>query len=204
MVEKYVDFKRELALIAVRGQDGRIVTYPIVETIRLEHVCHVVRANERGFDHPAKEFGKALVEAVNGIGAFGVEMFEMRDGSILINEVAPRVHNSGHYTIEACLTSQFENHVRAVLGLPLGWPDMIKRAAVMVNCLGVSDKMPTPRDFERTLFYRGAHLHWYGKREIRKGRKMGHVTAVHDSDAEAERVARMAAADLMSASGWFL
>jgi 5-(carboxyamino)imidazole ribonucleotide synthase len=204
MVEQFVHFKRELAIIVVRGQDGRIVTYPVTETLQLNHVCHVVRANRSGFDHPAKDIGRAVVEAVQGVGAFGIEMFELPDGRVLVNEVAPRVHNSGHYTIEACLTSQFENHVRAVLGLPLGWPDMVQQAAVMVNCLGTSDQMPKPRDFERALSYRGAHLHWYGKRECRKGRKMGHVTAVHDSPAEAERIARMAAGDLMSASAWFL
>jgi 5-(carboxyamino)imidazole ribonucleotide synthase len=204
MVEKFVPFERELALIVVRGQDGRIVTYPVTETLQLNHVCHVVRAEQSGFDHPAAALGRAVVEAVDGVGAFGIEMFELPDGMLLINEIAPRVHNSGHYTIEACLTSQFENHVRAVLGLPLGWPDMVKRAAVMVNCLGTSDRMPAPRDFARALSYRGAHLHWYGKRECRKGRKMGHVTAVHDSLAEAERIARMAAGDLMSASAWFL
>ncbi|MCL6509762.1 MAG: 5-(carboxyamino)imidazole ribonucleotide synthase [Anaerolineae bacterium] len=204
MVEKFVPFERELALIVVRGQDGRIVTYPVTETLQLNHVCHVVRAEQSGFDHPAAALGRAVVEAVDGVGAFGIEMFELPDGMLLINEIAPRVHNSGHYTIEACLTSQFENHVRAVLGLPLGWPDMVKRAAVMVNCLGTSDRMPAPRDFARVLSYRGAHLHWYGKRECRKGRKMGHVTAVHDSLAEAERIARMAAGDLMSASAWFL
>jgi len=204
MVEKFVPFKRELAVIVVRGQDGRIVAYPVTETLQLNHVCHVVRAEQSGFDHPAAALGRAVVEAVDGVGAFGIEMFELPDGTVLINEIAPRVHNSGHYTIEACLTSQFENHVRAVLGLPLGWPDMVKRAAVMVNCLGTSDRMPAPRDFARALSYRGAHLHWYGKRECRKGRKMGHVTAVHDSLAEAERIARMAAGDLMSASAWFL
>jgi 5-(carboxyamino)imidazole ribonucleotide synthase len=204
MVEKFVKFKRELAMIVVRAESGRVVSYPVVETLQLDHVCHTVRAHQSGFDHPAGALGTKLVEAVKGVGAFGIEMFELPDGAILVNEVAPRVHNSGHYTIEACLTSQFENHVRAVLGLPLGWPDMVKRSAVMVNCLGTSDKMPDVRDFDKAFQYRGARIHWYGKAECRKGRKMGHVTAVHDSDAEAERIARMCAGTLMSATGWFL
>jgi 5-(carboxyamino)imidazole ribonucleotide synthase len=204
MVEKLVDFSRELAMIVVRAETGRTVSYPVVETLQLEQVCHAVRAHQSGFDHPAANIGKMIVEMVNGVGAFGIEMFELRDGSILVNELAPRVHNSGHYTIEACVTSQFENHVRAVLGLPLGWPDMVKRAAVMVNCLGTSDRMPDARDFNRAFQYRGAHIHWYGKAECRKGRKMGHVTAIHDSDAEAERIARMCAGTLMSAMEWFL
>jgi len=204
MVEKCVPFERELAVIVVRGQDGRLVTYPVTEVLRLNQACHVVRAEQSGFDHPAAALGRAAVEAVEGVGAFGISMFGLPDGSVLINEVAPRVHNSGHYTIEACLTSQFENHVRAVLGLPLGWPDMVRRAAVTVNCLGTSDRMPAARDFARALSYRGAHLHWYGRRECRRGCEMGHVTAVHDSLAEAERIARMAAGDLMSAPAWFL
>jgi 5-(carboxyamino)imidazole ribonucleotide synthase len=204
MIEKFVDFRRELAMIVVRSESGRVVSYPVVETLQLGHVCHVVRAHKSGFNHPASEIGKKVIEAVGGIGAFGIEMFEQKDKTVLINEIAPRVHNSGHYTIEGCITSQFENHVRAVLGLPLGWPDMVKKSAVMVNCLGASDKMPLPRDFDKALQFRGARLHWYGKREMRQGRKMGHVTAVHDSDAEAERIARMCAGTLMDASEWFL
>ena len=204
MVETCVPFERELALIVVRGQDGRLVAYPVTEVLRLNQACHVVRAEQSSFDHPAAALGRAAVEAVAGVGAFGLSMFELPDGTVLVNEVAPRVHNSGHYTIEACLTSQFENHVRAALGLPLGWPDMVRRAAVTVNCLGTSDRMPAARDFARALSYRGAHLHWYGKRACRKGCEMGHVTAVHDSLAEAERIARMAAGDLMSAPTWFL
>jgi 5-(carboxyamino)imidazole ribonucleotide synthase len=204
MAEKFVKFKRELAMIVVRAEDGRVVSYPVVETLQLNHVCHVVRAHESGFNHPAAAFGQRLVEVVDGVGAFGLEMFEMHDGSVLINEVAPRVHNSGHYPIEGCVTSQFENHVRAVLGLPLGWPDMVKRAAVMVNLLGTSDKLPDTRDFDKAFQYRGARIHWYGKAECRKGRKMGHVTAVHDYDAEAERIARMCAGALMSEMSWYL
>lgn len=204
MIEKFVKFKRELAMIAVRAEGGRVVSYPVVETIQLEHVCHVVRAHESGFKHPAAAFGHKLVEAVNGVGAFGIEMFELPDGSVLINEVAPRVHNSGHYTIEACITSQFENHVRAVLGLPLGWPDMVKRSAVMVNLLGRGEAMPDARDFDKAFQYRGARIHWYGKAQSRRGRKLGHVTAVHDHDAEAERIARMCAGALMGEMSWFL
>lgn len=204
MVEAFANFKRELAIIVVRAESGNIKHYPVVETLQLGGRCHVVRANEAGFDHPAVELGRKLIESVNGVGAFGIEMFEMQDGSILINEVAPRVHNSGHYSIEACITSQFENHVRAVLGLPLGWTDMVKRNAVMVNLLAQKDTMPLPRDFDKALQLKGARLHWYGKREAREGRKMGHITALHDNDAEAERIARMSAGALMDAMEWFL
>ena len=204
MVEAFANFKREIAIIVVRAENGNIKHYPVVETLQLGGRCHVVRASEAGFDHPAIELGRKLVESVNGVGAFGIEMFEMPDGAILINEVAPRVHNSGHYSIEACITSQFENHVRAVLGLPLGWTDMVKRNAVMVNLLSKGDTMPLPRDFDKALQLKGARLHWYGKREAREGRKMGHITALHDNDAEAERIARMSAGALMDAMEWFL
>jgi 5-(carboxyamino)imidazole ribonucleotide synthase len=204
LVEAFAKFKRELAVIVVRAENGNIKHYPVVETLQLQGRCHVVRASEKGFDHPGVEIGRKLIESVNGVGAFGIEMFEMLDGSILINEVAPRVHNSGHYSIEACITSQFENHVRAVLGLPLGWTDMVKRNAVMVNLLGTSDAMPAAHDFDRALQFKGARLHWYGKREARVGRKLGHITALHDNDAEAERIARMSAGNLMDAMEWFL
>jgi len=204
LVEAFAKFKRELAIIVVRAENGNIKHYPVVETLQLQGRCHVVRASEKGFDHPGVEIGRKLIESVNGVGAFGIEMFEMLDGSILINEIAPRVHNSGHYSIEACITSQFENHVRAVLGLPLGWTDMVKRNAVMVNLLGTSDAMPAAHDFDRALQFKGARLHWYGKREARVGRKLGHITALHDNDAEAERIARMSAGNLMNAMEWFL
>ena len=204
LAEAFAKFKREIAIIIARDEKGNIKHYPVVETLQLGGRCHVVRANEKGFDHPAVEISRKLVESVNGVGAFGIEMFEMPDGAILINEVAPRVHNSGHYSIEACITSQFENHVRAVLGLPLGWTDMVKRNAVMVNLLAQKDAMPLPRDFDKALQLKGARLHWYGKREAREGRKMGHITALHDNDAEAERIARTSAGTLMDAIEWFL
>jgi 5-(carboxyamino)imidazole ribonucleotide synthase len=204
MVEAFADFAKELAIIVVRGVDGNIKHYPVVQTVQVEGVCHCVRAHVDGFKHPAVDLGKRVIEASGGVGAFGIELFELKDGRNLINEVAPRVHNSGHYTIEGCLTSQFENHVRAVLGLPLGWTDMIKKSAVMINCLGWREAMPNAKDFEKALSFKGAHVHWYGKRDFRKMRKLGHVTAIHDYEPEAERIARMSAAALMSAPEWFL
>jgi 5-(carboxyamino)imidazole ribonucleotide synthase len=172
--------------------------------VRWKGAIHVIRAHQRGFDHPATSLGGAVVEAIGGIGAFGIALLELHNGELLIDDVLPCAHDAGLFTIEGCLTSQFENHVRAVLGLPLGWPDMVKPAAVTVNCLGVGKPMPGPRDFARALSYRGARLHWYGERVCREGQKMGHVTAIHESLAEAERIARMAAGDLMSASAWFI
>ncbi len=204
LVEKPPTPKRELALVVVRGQDDKTVIYPVVEMVRWKGAIHVIRAHQRGFDHPATSLGSAAAEAIGGVGAFGVALLELPNGELLIDDVLPCTHDAGLFTIEGCLTSQFENHVRAVLGLPLGWPDMVKPAAVTVNCLGVGKPMPGPRDFARALSYRGARLHWYGERACRKGQKMGHVTAIHESLAEAERIARMAAGDLMSASAWFV
>ena len=204
LAEKPISPKREWALVVVRGQDGRIVTYPVVEVLRWKGLPHVIRAHQRGFDHPGQDLGKAVVEALKGVGAFDIALMELADGGLMVGEVSPGVHDAGLFTIEGCLTSQFENHVRAVLGLPLGWTDMVKPATVTVNCLGVGKPMPGPRDFARALSYRGAHLYWYGERDCREGQKMGHVTAIHESLAEAERIARMAAGDLMSASAWFV
>ncbi len=123
----------------------------------------------------------------------GVEMFLARDGNILINELAPRVHNSGHYTIEGCVCSQFENHVRAVLGWPLGSPAMRAPAAVMVNLLGAGKGTGTPHGLAEALAIPGAHPHIYGKAFSAPGRKMGHVTALGQNVDEAQATAQRAA-----------
>ncbi|HBH11147.1 MAG TPA: 5-(carboxyamino)imidazole ribonucleotide synthase, partial [Gammaproteobacteria bacterium] len=119
--------------------DGQIVNYPVVESIQKNHICHIVRAPasiNNKLVKKALELATKAVETIDGIGTIGVEMFCTKDNKIILNEMAPRVHNSGHYTIEACECSQFENHVRAILGLPLGSTRMITPAAVMINLLG--------------------------------------------------------------------
>jgi 5-(carboxyamino)imidazole ribonucleotide synthase len=121
-------------------------------------------------------------------------MFLTGTGEVLINELAPRVHNSGHYTIEACECSQFENHVRAVLGWPLGSTAMVAPAAVMINLLGVGGGSGTPHGLEGALAISGAHVHIYGKAMSGAGRKMGHITALGQTLTSAEAVARQAAA----------
>ena len=135
-------------MIVTRGRDGATAVYPVVETIQRNHVCHVVKAPAQisgGIGEACGRGGRRAVEAVGGVGSFGVEMFLSANGEIAINEIAPRVHNSGHYTIEACDCSQFENHVRAVLGWPLGNPLMLAPTAVMVNLLG-TEKAPASRE----------------------------------------------------------
>lgn len=133
------------------------------------------------------------LEAIDGVGSFGVEMFLTRDGRVMINELAPRVHNSGHYTIDPCVCSQFENHVRAVMGWPLGSAEMLSPVAVMVNLLGSTRGPGAPSGMDRALGVSGAHVHIYGKAMSGSGRKMGHITAVGKNLEEAEKIARQAA-----------
>jgi 5-(carboxyamino)imidazole ribonucleotide synthase len=196
LVESYVPFVRELAVIVVRGRDGDERIYPVVETIQENHICRIVRAPAPIPDDiadRAAELALRAVESIEGIGAFGVELFLMRDGEVLINEIAPRPHNSGHYTIEGCATSQFENHIRAVLGWALGSVEMRAPAVVMVNVLGRRDGAARGDGAKRACAVQGAHVHVYGKREVRVGRKMGHVTALGRSLDEAESIAQQAA-----------
>ncbi|CDS11261.1 hypothetical protein LRAMOSA03524 [Lichtheimia ramosa] len=183
--EKWAPFVKELAVMVVRRANGEVRAYPVVETIHKNSICHLVIA-------PAQADGAALAKAqaiaadaiksFPGAGIFGVEMFLMKDGSILLNEIAPRPHNSGHYTIEACETSQFENHMRAILDMPLGSTEMKVPASIMVNLLGQSDSMEECyRPCQEALLVDGATIHLYGKKECRAGRKMGHITVVGES-----------------------
>jgi 5-(carboxyamino)imidazole ribonucleotide synthase len=196
MVEAFVPFERELAVMVVRGRDGVSRRYPVVETLQEHHICHAVRAPAPITAELAlatADLAEAAVVAVGGVGIFGVELFLHDDGRVLVNELAPRPHNSGHYTIEGCLTSQFENHLRAVLGWPLGPTDLRAPAAVMVNLLGRRSGPATTEALRAAAGVPGAYLHLYGKRESRPGRKMGHITALGASLAEAEAIARRAA-----------
>ena len=191
-VEEFFKFSMELAVIITRGQDGGHAIYPVVETIQKNHICHLVRAPATvppEVAERASETACRAVEAVGAVGSFGVEMFLSDDGRVVINELAPRVHNSGHYTIEACACSQFENHVRAVLGLPLGSTAMVAPAAAMVNLLGGVYTPGRAQGLDRALLVPGAHVHLYGKAMCGVGRKMGHVTALGASVAEAETAA---------------
>jgi len=233
MVEGYVRFTRELAVMVVRSRksevgsrklsvgdaavgdsatnaaipgiaspdrafDFRLPTsdYPVVETVQRDGICHHVYAPADVAPEVAAratEIARAAVAALDLEGVCGVELFLGEDGALTVNELAPRVHNSGHYTIEACVTSQFENAVRAALGLPLGATDLLAPAATMVNLLGAPDSPAEPRGLAEALAVPGAHIHLYGKHGSRPGRKMGHVTALGATRAEATAIATQAA-----------
>jgi 5-(carboxyamino)imidazole ribonucleotide synthase len=169
VLEERVSFDRELSLLAVRGRDGDTRFWPLVENVHEDGILRVSRAPAGNAPQArAEEYGRLLLDELRYVGVLALELFDV-GGELLANELAPRVHNSGHWTIEGSATSQFENHLRAILGLPLG--DTTSRPSVMVNLIGTA-----PRS-DDMLRIPGAHLHLYGK-EPRPGRKLGHVTLV--------------------------
>ncbi len=181
--EKKVDFKAEISVILARGRDGRIAHYPIAENIHRSGILQATRAPARitcDVEKRARELAQRLAQALGHVGVMAVEMFLLRDDSLLINEIAPRVHNSGHYTLGGCATSQFEQHVRAVCGLPLGETHLLAGAATMVNLLGDLWDAGEP-NWSLLEKIPGATLHLYGKSDARAGRKMGHYTIVGPS-----------------------
>lgn len=198
-VEAFCPFVRELAVIIARGRQGEMAVYPLVETVQKNHICHLVRAPAEVSEdvmEAAIASARKAVASVGGVGCFGVEMFLTKDQQVWVNELAPRVHNSGHYTMEACVCSQFENHVRAVMGWPLGCTALKAPAAVMVNLLGAGAGPGLPAGFERALSVPGAHIHIYGKARSSAGRKMGHITVLSDSVPAAEQAALRSASEL--------
>lgn len=178
--EGFVKFDKELAIVAARTVDGDIRVFPLVETIHKNHICHMTLAPapvSREVAQKAHALAEKVLSSLEGAGVFAIEMF-LAGEEVLVNEIAPRVHNSGHYTIEACAASQFEEHIRAVAGLSLEDPAMIVPAAVMVNILGERDGAVELAGVEEAEKIPGVKVHIYGKMETRKERKMGHLTAV--------------------------
>lgn len=183
LAESFVDFTHELAVQVARSKEGNAVVYPCVETVQEDHICVAVKAPAQINPVLAKEaqrLAKLAVESINGVGIFAFEFFLTTDGQILLNETAPRPHNSGHYSIEGCITSQFENHVRAVTGLPLGATDLVKSSAVMINLLGTHKRTARVDYAEDALKQQNGHLHIYGKGDSKPGRKMAHYTLLGD------------------------
>jgi 5-(carboxyamino)imidazole ribonucleotide synthase len=174
-----VPFEKEISVILARGRGGEISVFPVAENLHRDGILHATRAPaEVSFDVAARAetLARAVGEALGHVGVMAVEMFLLPDESLLINEIAPRVHNSGHYTLGACATSQFEQHARAVCGLELGSTKM-KGPAVMVNLLGDLWANGTP-DWTALDGIPGLTLHQYGKSSARPGRKMAHYVVV--------------------------
>ena len=180
LVEQVVEFDRELSVIGVRG-DGERATYPAGENVHEEEILRetiVPARTTRRVRERAQAVAGDVLDLMDGRGVYGIELFEA-DGEILVNEIAPRPHNSGHYTIEGAYVSQFEQHVRAIAGWPLG-TTALRSPTVTSNVLGdvESERPADPAGVEGVLGTPGAAYHWYGKRDVRPLRKMGHVTVV--------------------------
>lgn len=195
IAEEMVPFKNELAVIVARSVSGEVKTYPVVEmefhpeANQVEYVICPARIDEK-VAQKATEVALKVSEAFNHVGLLAVEMFQTENDEILVNEVAPRPHNSGHYSIEASYTSQFENHLRAILNLPLGNTDS-KVAGIMVNLVGEEgySGQVVYENIEKIMAIDGVTPHIYGKRETRPFRKMGHVTIVNENIIEARKIA---------------
>jgi 5-(carboxyamino)imidazole ribonucleotide synthase len=188
LAETFVDFERELSVIGVQG-DGEVRTFPVGENVHEEEILRETVVPARTSDavaERAQTVARDVLETLSGRGVFGIELFETPEGEILVNEIAPRPHNSGHWSIEGAVASQFEQHARAVLGWPLG-STRLRAPTVSANVLGTVDEQ-RPAELagvEAVLEREATHLHWYGKDDVRPLRKMGHVTAT-DEDGDAD------------------
>lgn len=182
ILESWVSFKMEMSVIVVRSVNGEVSTFPAAENIHHNNILFqsIVPARVgEGIQQKAAELAVKLADELNLVGPLAVEMFLTEDGELLVNELAPRPHNSGHYTLDLCETSQFEQHIRAVCGLPLGKTDLLK-PGMMVNLLGDEVKLVE----EDPELLKEAKLYIYGKHEIKKGRKMGHITFMKQPEDE--------------------
>ena len=197
LAERELDFEAELSIICARGIDGRPVTFPVARNrhdngILVESVTPAGVSAE--VEERARELVVTLAEGLDLVGTLTAELFLMPDGELLVNELAPRVHNSGHWSIEGCVTSQFEQHIRAITNLPLGDPSLRVGGAATVNLLGTGEERASrPRGVEGALAAPDVHVHLYDKRRVFERRKMGHVTALGATPDEALERARAAA-----------
>lgn len=195
LLEAFVPFERELAIMAARSPQGDIALYPVVETQQENQVCRRVIAPAAVSDtvvEQANAIATQILDNLEVVGIFGIELFLTPENKVLVNEIAPRTHNSGHYTLDACDISQFEMQLRAVADFPVPTPQMQCSQAVMVNLLGYET---STQDYqaqrEQIAALPHTTVHWYGKAEARPGRKLGHVTTLLESRdrAEAEAIA---------------
>lgn len=191
-LEELVPFAREISVVLARAVDGEVRIYPVAENVHVRHILHTTRAPAPMPDarrDSAEAIARAIASELDHVGVIAVELFELPGGALLVNEIAPRTHNSGHYTYGACATSQFEQHVRAVCGLPLGDTALL-RGAVMLNLIGDLWAAGEP-PWQHVLGRPDARLHLYGKLHAAPGRKMGHVLLLDD---DTDRGLRTAAA----------
>ena len=188
IAETFIPFERELAVIAARSESGEIAIYPVVETLQTNQVCRRTIAPARvdlTISKKVETIAQQIVTTLDAIGIFGIEFFLTAEGEISVNEIAPRTHNSGHYTIEGCQTSQFEQLLRVVSGKPLGSVSMVAPVAVMVNLLGFEKTLGVDADYlekrKAIAGFPNTHIHWYGKKSSSVGRKLGHVTILAET-----------------------
>jgi 5-(carboxyamino)imidazole ribonucleotide synthase len=201
VLEAFVPFVRELSVICARTTAGQILCFPPAENVHSRHILDVTTVPANLCPATAKravELASAITECLGVVGLLAVEMFELAGGEVLVNELAPRPHNSGHFSFDACVTSQFEQQLRAVCGLPLGSVDLLRPAA-MANLLG-DLWQPGEPNWAAALAFPEVKLHLYGKREARPGRKMGHLTALAATAAKARDIVLGARAALSLAS----
>jgi 5-(carboxyamino)imidazole ribonucleotide synthase len=197
VVEAFVDFEREVSVVAARGADGEFAHYGVVENTHSRHILDLSVAPARVDESIAVEavsIARAVLEALDVVGVTCVEFFLTRQARLLVNELAPRPHNSGHFTFDACVTSQFEQQLRAVCNLPLGSTELLRPAA-MANLLGDLWQKGEP-NWRAAAAFPNVKLHLYGKTDARPGRKMGHLTALAPTPEEAARAA-LAARDAL-------
>lgn len=185
MAEKFIDFNMEVSILACRDRNGNMAVYPVGENIHVDNILFETKVPatiSTITSELAMNIAKDVLNVFKGVGMFCIEMFVTNNGNVLVNEIAPRPHNSGHYSIEGCITSQFEQHIRAITGLPLGDTSLI-RPTVMINLLGEFDSegKAVVLGAERALSISGVKLHIYGKEKSVPKRKMGHITVTANS-----------------------
>jgi len=188
IAETFIPFERELAVIVARSESGKTAIYPVVETLQIDQVCRRTIAPAR-IDQKTRQQVKAIaqqiVDTLEAIGVFGIELFLTATGELSVNEIAPRTHNSGHYTIEGCQTSQFEQLLRVVSGMQLGDVSMVSPVVAMVNLLGFEqgdcDSPEYTTKLKAIANFDNTYLHWYGKAQSTVGRKLAHVTVLTDT-----------------------
>lgn len=187
LVEAFIPYVKELAVLVARNSRGEMEIYPVAHTMQENHICHYVSVPadiNKSVEAEIKKMASTAMTAIDAVGIFAFEFFLTDQGHLYLNESAPRPHNSGHYSIEGCVSSQFENHVRSVLNLPLGSSELRAPHIVMLNLLGTKNAPAELSNSQEFLAVKDGHLHLYGKKMSKVGRKMGHFTLLGNSTEE--------------------